>query len=199
MRESSFGERENSIFDNLLFTLRMKIITARFKKIPHPKSVLDLGCGYNAYFLSHLIKRLPSIQEAFGIDISINKDFVSQKISLNLGNLNKKLPFSNEKFDMVFSTAVLEHLSDSNTALEEMYRVLKKGGYLFLTTPSPYAKPVLEFLCYTLKLIDEKEIRDHKHYFSRNELKKLFTKLGYEKIQISPFQFGLNTIAVCKK
>ena len=199
MRESSFGERENSVFDNLLFTLRMRVITARFKKTLHPKTVLDLGCGYNAYFLSHLIKRLPSIYEAIGIDMSVNEQFDSKKISLISGDLNEILPFPDEKFDMIFSTAVLEHLNQYDVALEEMYRVLKKGGYLFLTTPSPYAKPILEFLSYTLKLIDEKEIRDHKHYFSRDELKRLFTKLGYEEIQISPFQFGLNTVAVCKK
>lgn len=199
MRESSFGERKNSIFDNLLFILRMRVITGRFKKIPHPKTVLDLGCGYNAYFLSHLIKRLPSIQEAFGMDMSVNERFGSKNITLISGDLNEKLPFPDEKFDMVFSTAVLEHLNQYDIALEEMHRVLKKGGYLFLTTPSPYAKPVLEFLSYTLKLIDEKEIRDHKQYFSRDELKRLFAKLGYEEIQVSPFQFGLNTIAVCKK
>ena|SRR3989338_2180873 len=199
MRESSFGERKNSIFDRLFFLLRSRVIVSRLKKVRDPKTILDLGCGYNAYFLSNITALLPSIQEAVGMDMSVNERLGSKKITLVPGNLNKKLPFPDQKFDVVFSTAVLEHLNDWDYALREMHRVLKKGGYLFLTTPAPSAKPVLEFLAYTLKLIDEKEIRDHKKYFSRKELKKLFSDLGYARIRVAPFQFGLNTIAVCKK
>lgn len=199
MRESSFGEKKNSIFDRLFFLLRSRAIISRLKKIEKPKTVLDFGCGYNAYFLSNIITAFPSVQEAVGMDMSANENLGAEKITLISGDLNGKLPFPDQKFDIVFSTAVLEHLEDYDTAFREMHRVLKKGGYLFLTTPAPAAKPVLEFLAYTLKLIDEKEIRDHKKYFSRKELKKLFSDLGYNQIRVMPFQFGLNTIAVCKK
>lgn len=39
----------------------------------------------------------------------------------------------------------------------------------------------------------------NQEYFSRKELRSLFTKLGYKEIHVTPFQFRLNTIAVCRK
>lgn len=43
----------------------------------------------------------------------------------------RKLPFKNESFTSVFSVAVLEHINDLATALSEIHRVLKPGGYVY--------------------------------------------------------------------
>jgi len=44
------------------------------------------------------------------------------------------LPFHNHAFDLVLSCECLEHVPDPSLALAEMYRVLKPGGRLILTT-----------------------------------------------------------------
>ncbi len=46
-----------------------------------------------------------------------------------------KLPFQDNDFDTVLCTEVLEHVSDTETFLKEMNRVLKPGGTFFFTTP----------------------------------------------------------------
>lgn len=199
MRELSYGEKDNGVFDKLLFFLRTRVITSKLKNTSNVRMILDLGCGYNGYFLANIHSRFPELEEAVGVDLSVNENFNVPKITLVPGNLNEKLPFADETFDVVFSSAVLEHLEDYEFALKEMHRVINNNGRLFLTTPAPSAKPVLEFLSYKLGLIEEHEIRDHKKYFSRKELRSLFMKLGYREIRVTPFQFGLNTIAVCKK
>lgn len=198
MRESSF--KIGGALDNFIFLLRMRVVRDRLKKISgsSPKILLDFGCGYNAHFLSRVVKLLPFTSKAVGVDLVVNDDFHSEAITLLAGDLNKRLSFPDEKFDLVFSMAVLEHLEKYDVALVEMHRVLKTGGYLFLTTPSPRAKPILEFLS-DLGLIDQKEIRDHKHYFSRAELEDFLDGIGYAEVRVEPFQFGLNTIAVCRK
>ncbi len=50
----------------------------------------------------------------------------------------EKLPFKNDVFDVVTFWAVIEHIPSGYelAALREINRVLKKGGYLFLTTMS---------------------------------------------------------------
>jgi SAM-dependent methyltransferase len=45
------------------------------------------------------------------------------------------LPFEDETYDIVLSTQVLEHVKDPAKVVQEMARVLKPGGHLFLTTP----------------------------------------------------------------
>lgn len=44
------------------------------------------------------------------------------------------LPFTDGAFDFVFSLAVLEHLRQPFTAADEMYRVLRPGGYVYCDT-----------------------------------------------------------------
>lgn len=39
------------------------------------------------------------------------------------------LPFKDNEFDVVFCNHVLEHIPDDHKAMQELYRVLKKGGF----------------------------------------------------------------------
>ena len=45
------------------------------------------------------------------------------------------MPLSDESFDSLLLTEVLEHCSDPRNIFKEIYRVLKKGGIAFITTP----------------------------------------------------------------
>lgn len=47
----------------------------------------------------------------------------------------EKMPYADESFDAITLTDVLEHVADEKAALDEMFRVLKPGGRLIITTP----------------------------------------------------------------
>jgi len=49
-----------------------------------------------------------------------------------------EMPFENNSIDALVCIAVLEHVQNPIKACEEMYRVLKPGGYLFLYVPFLY-------------------------------------------------------------
>jgi ubiquinone/menaquinone biosynthesis C-methylase UbiE len=55
----------------------------------------------------------------------------------------KNIPFQDASVDMVVSSEVLEHLDHPYHYLREIYRVMKSGGYLSLSTPcvSMYCYP----------------------------------------------------------
>jgi len=98
-----------------------------FEKVLKEKKydkLLDYGCGAKPYetILNNYIK------EQVGVDIGINNkaDFLIQP--------GEKLPFSNNYFDVVLSSQVLEHVEEVNQYLSECNRVLKKNGLLFLST-----------------------------------------------------------------
>ncbi|SNR14362.1 SAM dependent methyltransferase [Tenacibaculum jejuense] len=45
------------------------------------------------------------------------------------------LPFEDESFDIIFCNHVLEHIPDDTKAMQELYRILKPGGYGIFQIP----------------------------------------------------------------
>lgn len=45
------------------------------------------------------------------------------------------MPFEDKSFDAVLAINLLEHVEDPFTAMKEIYRVLKPGGYAYFDTP----------------------------------------------------------------
>lgn len=50
------------------------------------------------------------------------------------------LPFKDNEFDVVFCNHVLEHIPDDEKAMQELYRVLKKGGFGIFQIPQDLSR-----------------------------------------------------------
>ena len=50
------------------------------------------------------------------------------------------LPFEDNSFDVVFCNHVLEHITDDTKAMQELFRVLKKGGFGVFQIPQDLAR-----------------------------------------------------------
>ena len=180
------------LLDNFIRFLRIK----KVKKYVNKDIVLcDLGCGPEAYFL-YLMS--PRIRKGIGID---KKVFLKSEKNLEFLNLElkKDLPLPDKSIDCVTMLAALEHLEYPGQILKECWRVLKKDGKLIITVPAPIADPILNFLTYKLKLVDRKEIEDHKHYFSVKKLKGLLKEAGFERLKIKKFELGFNIFILAIK
>jgi ubiquinone/menaquinone biosynthesis C-methylase UbiE len=179
----------NKFLDKLIRYFRVKKILPHITK--DKTRILDLGCGPRPWFfdldLSHLKNK--EIVAVDKVEYKYPQDVSFQFITSDVEN---SLPFPNDSFDLITALALIEHLKNYRSFLEEVFRILKPGGYFILTTPSPLAKPVLEFLAFKLHLIDEDSIADHKHYFDKNELKNLLSNAGFKIIDIKSFEFGFN-------
>jgi SAM-dependent methyltransferase len=88
--------------------------------------LLDIGAGR----LTHQ-KMLSPLVDSY---ISLDKFLSHPELDL-LADLLNGLPFKDESFDSIFCSQVLEHLFDPKRALKEIYRILKKDGYLILSVP----------------------------------------------------------------
>ena len=94
--------------------------------------VLDFGCGEG--FFAELIFGKDKID--VGLDLFNNKRVkeakknIYKKISLYDGGT---IPYPNNYFNTVVSNCVLEHIPNVKFSLNEVYRVLKPGGF-FLTS-----------------------------------------------------------------
>lgn len=99
--------------------------------------ILEVGCG-NGYYLN-VLNRLGLNLKLTGIDndnlaLKDAKRFIGdKKIKLILTDANK-LPLENNFFDRVIISEVIEHIENEQKVLDEIFRVLKPGGIMVLTT-----------------------------------------------------------------
>ena len=173
-----------------------KIRIAKIKKyIPKNCILCDIGCGFKAQFLLDISNH---ISKGYGFDKKIDNRRINN-IYIQNAEITDNIPLEDESVDCVTLLAVLEHLNNATKVLSECYRVLKFGGILILTTPSPFSKPILEFLSFKLKIVSPVEIADHKHYYSKKELVTILEDIGFRKIETHSFEFGLNNMAIAFK
>ena len=95
--------------------------------------------------IAYLIKKMKFPQRAFkaieiGGDGRFFKHLFNLFISIDLHNFGldvigdaTQLPFASEYFDAILCLDVLEHTIDDTSVVKEMHRVLRAGGYLFVT------------------------------------------------------------------
>ncbi|MEW6102531.1 MAG: class I SAM-dependent methyltransferase [bacterium] len=104
------------------------------------KKILELGSGYGGFIVATRERGF----DAYGLE----PDKDCYEISLKLLKLNgfpediitlgkgENIPYSDESFDVIYSTQVLEHVQDPKKVLKEAIRVIKKGGYLQFVIPN---------------------------------------------------------------
>ena len=88
-------------------------------------TTLDVGCGIKPYEKTFFA----------GATKYIGMDYLTDRSTPDVVGSATDIPLGDASFDTVVSTEVLEHVPDPLKALREMYRVLKPGGYLILSTP----------------------------------------------------------------
>lgn len=166
--------------------------------IPAQSIVCDVGCGYKGNFLFSLANE---VDAGYGFDIAVDANMSTDTIHLQSVDINQSIPLADNSVDIVTSLAVLEHLSNRVDHLREIYRILKPGGNLLLTTPTPKNKPLLEFLAFRLHVTDATEIADHKCYLTDNELRTILINAGFADTNIITrmWQLGLNNSVRAKK
>ncbi len=136
------------------------------------QKILDIGCGEKPYqnlFLNY--------KEYVGIDIEGGGHNDESK-NVDKFYDGKKIPFPDGSFENVICTQVLEHVDDSELLLNEISRILKKGGKVFLTMPFVW---------------NEHEVPFDYRRFTRYEHFRIFNKAGLtvEKIENTSGLFGV--------
>ncbi len=103
--------------------------------------ILEVACGRGG-FVRELVRAGAWVT---GCDFSLAALRVGKEKLRALGNGTsaeliqgdaQALPFADESFDIVVSCETIEHVPDVASALREMWRVARRGGKLFLTTPN---------------------------------------------------------------
>ncbi len=129
--------------------------------------ILDNGCGTGALF-----EHLPNA-DIIGLDLSSEMIRLARTRSKRvLISDSQRIPFADESFDTIFARSLLHHLNDYHTGIQEMARVLCKGGEVVSVDTN---KSVLSILPRRLLNKDGHFSNEHKN-FHRQELIKAFSQ-----------------------
>jgi len=156
------------------------------------KFILDMGCG-EGNFIWAINKKFFG-KNIEGIDISPRRINELKKrlpnLKLYLGDVcNTRI---NKKFDLIYSSQVIEHVSSDKKMVNEMSRLIKKGGILFCSSVIKKPWAIYKYRNngkFTLDPTHEKEYRNPNEFLDL--FKKDFKLISYGVNQTSRKKFKI--------
>ena len=158
--------------------------------------VLDVGCGGG--YISEYLAKLNAVVSATDIlkeSLNAAREHAEQndlQIDYNLCT-TERLPYGDNTMDSVTCCDVLEHVTDKQRILSEIYRVLKPGGWFFFDTVNKtfwsrlfaiwFAENILRFI--------DKGTHDWRHFISPAGLRQLLEASGFVKLELAGIAFDL--------
>lgn len=105
--------------------------------ISNGQTVLDIGCGT----ASGIVGMFSDTSNYVLIGIDISESALVRAKSRNVFGVcsnfdGVSLPFKSSSTDVVVLDEVIEHVANTDALLEEIFRVLKPGGHLLVSTPN---------------------------------------------------------------
>ncbi len=153
-------------------------------------TILDLGCGSGR----HVIYLAQNGFTVSGLDnspegIAMTRQWLADEglpADLRLQNMMERLPYQDAFFDAVISVQVIHHarLATIRNIVQEIGRILKKEGFIFITTPTlkHEGETFEEIEPRTFIPLDGWEKGLPHHYFTPEELRVVFA--DFEVIDI---------------
>lgn len=137
--------------------------------------ILDIACNDGV-----LTTKYMKYGEVVGLDINEKaiKTCKRKGITALCQDVSELGPKYNNFFDVVIAGDIIEHIFDSDTFLENIYRVMKPNGRLILTTPNVASLPrrlmlllgYNPFLEYSLRLPTKEYNVGHVRYYTKKDL-----------------------------
>lgn len=195
--------RGYGVLENFLARQRTAVANRLIPAEMRKGRVLDVGCGESPFFLMHT-----EFRERYGLDQTVDAGTIEryrgQGITLSSHDLHgeRQAPFPDGYFDVVTMLAVIEHIEPLRAPglVRELYRLLRPGGRLVLTTPAAWSDKLLRTMA-SLRLVSPREIEEHKAAYTPSALRTLIAEAQFppEHIRTGYFELYLNLWAAAEK
>jgi len=154
------------------------------------KTLLDMGCGFGDH-AKKLSKK--GAKKIIGFDISKKLIAIANKQNISnckfeYGNLDKKLKYKNNSFDIVYSSLAIHYIKNLSQLFKEVNRVLKQGGIFVFSTGHPIADLIAQSPNHKIEIKRKGKKRiTNCNYF--NENKTIINLGGIGKMNMYPKTF----------
>lgn len=172
--------------------------------------VLDYGCGAG-HLLEEMLKN--SDTNFYGLDFSSDSIEETKERAGGRSNLKQLIlidklptPFKDEQFNFITLIETIEHLQDNVLAesMQELFRILKPGGNIFITTP--FNENLDKNLAFCPFCKSEFHAMQHMQTFDIAGLTALAAKHGFktedcvnidiEKLKLGPVKYFIKRVLV---
>jgi ubiquinone/menaquinone biosynthesis C-methylase UbiE len=164
------------------------------------KACLDVGVGTGWAMHSILAD---GCNHCDGIDISSERIQETDSLlkrsgfsnySLQLADAENLQDYSSDYYDYVNYLDILEHLPDYKKGIQEVYRVLKRGGFVYIKTPNNYTDVDLKLhyycqILFALFLPQHISPPQENSLMLRDDMKRLTEEEGKKLIGMAPEGF----------
>jgi SAM-dependent methyltransferase len=174
------------------------MLAGALRGVPAPALILDIGCGDG--LATSIAARANPGHRFVGVDWSADGLRQASARGLTLvraGVDGVGLPVAAQAADAVIMSELIEHLVDTDSALDEAWRVLKPGGSLLLSTPNLAAwynrgllalgvQPVFSEV--SLRGVFGRpgsQVAGHLHMFTKRALTGLLAARGFGAIKVA--------------
>lgn len=144
-----------------------------------PAGILDVGCAFG-YFLEVASSRG---WKAEGVEISAYASETARKrinVPVHAGTL-LGAAIEASSLDAVTMWDALEHTLDASAELAEAHRILRPGGYLFITVPDAGSFPARLMGSHWYGF---KSAAEHNYFFSKDTIGRMLQKAGLEVVEM---------------
>jgi len=166
------------------------------------KTVLEIGAD-DAALLYRLkdkgMRRGVGINNWYWDDQKVKAIKVADDVVLSYGDI-RSLPFEDQCFDLIFTVAAFEHIHDLETAVDEMYRLLKPGGIVYSFYGPLWSSGVGHHLYFErngvwYKFSDKNSVLpildDYEHLIFNREEMKARLKAGWDDEAVEEFIYQI--------
>lgn len=180
------------IYQTLSGHLRKKWITSKLQEFPEG-SLLDCGCNIGT------LSRYWRKGSVFGIDIAYAVLEQGRKLSPDTNFLQVDLRdmsmFHDESINNAMACEVIEHLDKTDSFFENLYRAMKNGGHVLVTSPNftssrPEKIPLGILRSFGVNQGTEGDKYLHTAY-RPHELAEMAERVGYRVLEQGSFEFEL--------
>lgn len=173
---------------------------------------LEIGCG--PFYLGQGIARKCKV--IIGIDISFSALKIAKKMLDKQGTKNylliqgdiRKMPIKTKSVDIIYGGGVIEHFRETQSCVNELYRVLRRGGISLNSVPMCnigsltyrqvwgnipnviFLRPLAEFV--HIQILQGKHMKfGYELSFTRSTLEHIHRAAGFRNVRISRFDAKL--------
>lgn len=170
-------KRYNEILDSL-------------EKFRETNKILDIGCGIG-YFLEVAKKRG---WEVYGTEYTKTAVEICMEKGINIAHGKLNPLYYHDKFDVITSFEVIEHINNPQEELSNINALLRNGGAFYCTTPN--------FNSLSRNLVGSAwsmiAYPEHLSYYTRNTLSYLLKQAGFETLDLKTTGISITRYKITK-